>query len=105
MTASRVALARTTTARHRLEARRARSDTRDWQVKRRERTRRLIELGGLVAKAGLVELTDDDRAVLYGVMLEVAATLRSERREQALLIWRRRGKRAFEDEARVRADD
>jgi hypothetical protein len=74
-------------------------------VKRRERTRRLIELGGLVAKAGLVELTDDDRAVLYGVMLEVAATLRSERREQALLIWRRRGKRAFEDEARVRADD
>jgi hypothetical protein len=64
-------------------------------VKRRERTRQLIELGGLVAKAGLIELTDDDRAVLYGAMLEVAAALRGERRDQALLLWRRRGKRAF----------
>ncbi|MBW4655698.1 MAG: conjugal transfer protein TraD [Kaiparowitsia implicata GSE-PSE-MK54-09C] len=36
---------------------------REWQVKRRERTRQLIELGGLVVKAGLVELTDDDRAL------------------------------------------
>jgi hypothetical protein len=33
-------------------------------VQRRERTRHLIELGGLVQKAGLVELTDDDRATL-----------------------------------------
>jgi hypothetical protein len=31
-------------------------------VARRERTRHLIELGGLVQKAGLVELADDDRA-------------------------------------------
>jgi hypothetical protein len=36
---------------------------------RRERTRHLIELGGLVQKAGLVELADDDRATLYGAML------------------------------------
>jgi hypothetical protein len=28
-------------------------------IKRRERTHQLIELGGLVAKAGLVELADD----------------------------------------------
>jgi len=73
-------------------------------VKRRERTRQLIELGGLVAKAGLIDLTNDDRAVIYGVMLEVAATLRSERRDQALTLWRRRGKRTFEDEANVRAE-
>jgi hypothetical protein len=33
-------------------------------VKRRERTHHLIELGGLVAWAGLVELTDDDRGVI-----------------------------------------
>ncbi|MFD2429295.1 conjugal transfer protein TraD [Sphingobium scionense] len=39
---------------------------RDWAVKRRERTRHLIELGGLVIKAGLVDLVDDDRATLYG---------------------------------------
>jgi hypothetical protein len=71
-------------------------------VKWRERTRQLIEHGGLVAKAGLVDLTDDDRAVLYGVMLEVAAALRGERRDQALTLWRRRGKRAFDEEAASR---
>lgn len=69
---------------------------RDWVVKRRERTRQLIELGGLVAKAGLIELTDDDRAVIFGLLVEAAAIARSERREDALLLWRRRGKRAFE---------
>lgn len=65
-------------------------------VKRRQRTRELIELGGLVAKAGLIELTDDDRAVLFGVMIDAAATLKGEQRDQALTLWRRRGRRAFE---------
>jgi hypothetical protein len=64
-------------------------------VKRRERTRQLIELGGLVAKAGLVDLTDDDRAVVFGSLVEGAAKLRGERRTQALTLWRRRGQRAF----------
>lgn len=96
---SRKALARLTAARHRLEAVKARTDMREWQVKRRERTRQLIELGGLVAKAGLVELTDDDRATLYGAFLTVAAKLRGEDREQALMLWKRKGKRAFEAEA------
>jgi hypothetical protein len=31
----------------------ARHDMRTWQVKRRKRTRHLIELGGLVVKAGM----------------------------------------------------
>jgi hypothetical protein len=64
-------------------------------VKRRERTRQLIELGGLVAKARLVELADDDRSVIFGLLVEAAATLRGEERERALILWRRRGKRAF----------
>ena len=64
-------------------------------VKRRERTRQLIELGGLVAKSGLVELVDDDRAVILGLLVEGAAFLRSERGEEALTLWRRRGRRAF----------
>ena len=68
-------------------------------VKRRERTRYLIELGGLVVKAGLVELTDDDRATLYGAFLATAMMLRSEQREEALAGWRRRGSRMFEAEA------
>lgn len=66
-------------------------------MKRRERTRQLIELGGPVAKARLVELTEDNRAVIFGVLVEAAATLSSERRDQALALWRRRGRRAFED--------
>ena len=64
-------------------------------MKRRERTRQLIELGGLVAKADLIELTGDDRAVLFGLLVEAAATLRGEGREQQLSFWRRRGRRAF----------
>jgi hypothetical protein len=65
-------------------------------VKRRERIRQLIELGGLVAKAGLVDLTDDDRAVIFGLLTSAAATLRGESRDKAILLWGRRGKRAFD---------
>lgn len=72
-----------------------RHDARAWQVKRRERTRQLIELGGLVVKAELVELTGDDRAVILGLLIEAAAKLRGDDREQALTLWRRRGMRAF----------
>ena len=71
---------------------------REWVVKRRERTRHLIELGGLVVKAGLVDLTDDDRATLYGAFLTVANKLQGDDRDQALALWKRRGKRAFEGE-------
>jgi hypothetical protein len=66
-------------------------------VKRRERTRQLIELGGLIAKAELIELTGDDRAVILGLLIDAAARLRGEDREQALTLWRRRGLRAFSD--------
>lgn len=64
-------------------------------MKRRERTRQLIELGGLIAKAGLIELTGDDRAAIYGLLVEAAATLQGDRCDEALTLWRRRGKRAF----------
>lgn len=64
---------------------------------RRERTRHLIELGGLVQKSGLVDLTDDDRATLYGAMLDLAARARQDK--DVLMLWKRRGKRAFESEA------
>jgi hypothetical protein len=64
-------------------------------VKRRERTKQLIELGGLIVKADLVDLTQDDRAVILGALLNVAAKLRSDEREQARVLWRRAGKRAF----------
>lgn len=61
-------------ARH--QNQKSRTDRRDWVKTRRERTRHLIELGGLVQKAGLVDLTDDDRAVLLGAFLDLARYLR-----------------------------
>jgi hypothetical protein len=81
---------------HRVEASQRRTDTRQWVMDRRERTRHLIELGGLVQKARLVELTEDDRAVLLGAFLVVAAKLEGNERDQAITLWRRRGMRAFE---------
>ncbi|WP_205590121.1 conjugal transfer protein TraD [Sphingomonas paeninsulae] len=65
-------------------------------MKRRERTRQLIELGGLITKVGLIELTRDDRAMLYGALIEMAAQLRNDSGEQTAMLWRRRGKRAFD---------
>lgn len=85
--------------RHRLDAVRARTSTREWQVKRRERTKKLIELGGLIVKARLVDLTDDDRAMLYGALLGIADKLRSDDGAHASALWRRRGKRAFDVES------
>lgn len=74
---------------------------RDWALKRRTRTRHLIELGGLVIKAGLVELAADDRAALYGAFLAVAEKLRGKDRDRALAIWKQRGRQAFEADAGI----
>ena len=67
-------------------------------MERRERTRHLIELGGLVQKSGLVELADDERATLYGAMLDLAARAGGDDGATAMALWKRRGKRAFDDE-------
>lgn len=66
---------------------------RAWQVERRKRTRHLIELGGLVVKAGIVELTGDDRTVIYGALLWMADKLKSDEGERARGVWRKLGKR------------
>lgn len=99
MLATAQALRRTTVARHRCDAARARTDSRAWVVTRRERTRHLIELGGLVAKAGLINLAGDDRAVLLGAFLAAADRLAGEDRERAIELWGRRGRRALGAEA------
>ncbi len=83
----------------RAEAGQRRTDTRGWVVQRRDRTRHLIELGGLVQKAGLVDLADDDRATLYGAMLELAGRAQGDDASDVLALWKRRGKRAFDAEA------
>ncbi|PLP55703.1 conjugal transfer protein TraD [Mesorhizobium loti] len=68
---------------------------RNWQVERRRRTRKLIELGGLVVKAGIVELTNDDRAIIYGALLWMATKLKSEEGERARQLWAGKGEQAF----------
>jgi hypothetical protein len=69
---------------------------RTWQVERRKRTRHLIELGGLVVKAGVVDLTGNDRAMIYGALLWMVDKLKSEQGQQARALWVAKGKQAFE---------
>lgn len=76
---------------------------RTWQVERRKRTRHLIELGGLVVKAGIVDLTGDDRAMIYGAMLWMAEKLNSKEGERARDTWTKLGKMAFDAEQETKA--
>jgi Conjugal transfer protein TraD len=69
---------------------------RKWQVERRERTRRLIELGGLVAKSGIVDLMRDDRATILGALLWCADKLKSDQSERARVLWAAKGRLAFD---------
>jgi hypothetical protein len=69
---------------------------RTWQVERRKRTRRLIELGGLIVKARIVELAGDDRATILGALLWMADKLESGEGERARALWAAKGKQAFE---------
>ena len=69
---------------------------RAWQVERRKRTRHLIELGGLVVKAGIVDLTGDDRATIFGALLWMAVRLQGDQGERARALWAAKGKQAFE---------
>ncbi|WP_336947439.1 MULTISPECIES: conjugal transfer protein TraD [unclassified Asaia] len=72
---------------------------RDWVRTRRERTRHMIELGGLVQKAGLAGLTQDDRATLLGAFLDLASQLQGNSTTSPADLrtrWRRAGLRAFD---------
>ncbi|MCO6178433.1 conjugal transfer protein TraD [Ciceribacter sp. RN22] len=68
---------------------------RTWQVERRRRTRHLIELGGLVVKAGVVNLIGDERATIYGALVWMAEKLESDEGEKARTLWAEKGKLAF----------
>jgi Conjugal transfer protein TraD len=72
---------------------------RTWQIERRKRTRHLIELGGLVVKAGIVELTGDDRTMIFGALLWMADKLQSDQGEHTRSLWATKGKQAFGEES------
>ncbi len=76
----------------------ARSTSKDQAAARRARTRRLIELGGLVHKSGLTDRLHDDRAALYGALLTLVDLLDSPERQTAMAVWRRRGRRRFDSD-------
>jgi conjugative transfer protein TraD len=71
---------------------------RTWQVERRKRTRRLIELGGLVVKSGIVDLTGDDRATIFGALLWCIDKLKSDQGGRARALWIEKGKHALESD-------
>ncbi len=75
---------------------------RTWQVERRKRTRYLIELGGLIVKAGVVDLIGDERATILGALLWMADKLKSDQGERARALWAAKGKQAFEADPATR---
>ena len=69
---------------------------------RRARTRRLIELGGLVDKSGVepavLAVEPDARAVILGALLELADELRGSTSAGRVAAWRERGRVALRAE-------
>jgi hypothetical protein len=106
LTATRTALLRNWAARNRAQAARVRHDMRKWQVERRKRTRHLIELGALVVKAGVVDLTGDDRATILGALVWCTDKLKGDQGERARALWTEKGKQAFDMEraTQIRTD-
>lgn len=83
----------------RLEQQRARlqlEENRVREAERKARTRRLIEAGGIIDKAGLLEL---DANALYGALLGLATRLDD---AAEVARWQAEGGRAFEREAKAR---
>jgi hypothetical protein len=81
------------------------TDYRDWRQLRRQRTRLLIEYGGLVVKAGLPDRLEDDRATCLGGLLWLREQLDGHGDDSPAdlkLRWRRKGLRAFDQDAALK---
>ncbi|WP_244422217.1 conjugal transfer protein TraD [Bradyrhizobium sp. ORS 285] len=61
-----------------------------------------MELGGLVVKAGIVDLTGDDRATIFGALLWVAEKLKGDHSERARALWTAMGRQSFKIEVTMR---
>ena len=70
-------------------------------MNRRERTRQLIELGGIVKKSGFIEETKDDRALLLGLLLSVTRNLMHPQNEGLFNAWREEGRVALNNKKKV----
>jgi hypothetical protein len=84
----RSAINRTSAALQRLDHRR-------WVMDRRARTRKLIELGGLVQKSGLVTVANDDRALILGALISLVGELQDSQEKEKRANWRALGDAAL----------
>lgn len=75
-----------------------RNDPRPWVQDRRERTRHLIRLGGLVDKAGLPDLTGHQSNTLLGALLVLADRFANDHNGDFRETCRQRGRAAFDAE-------
>ena len=67
--------------------------------------RHLIELGGLVVKSGVADLTNDDRVTSFGALIWIADKLRSDDADRAKTLWAKNEKMAFvKEQARHEQD-
>ncbi len=64
-------------------------------MNRRERTRQLIELGGLVKKSGFIEESKNDRALLLGLLISVTRNLSLPQNLERFSAWREEGRAAL----------
>jgi len=64
--------------------------------------RHLIELGGLVVKSGIADLTGSDRTIVLGALIWIDDKLKKRRRRTGAATVGRKGKE--EQPARERAD-
>jgi hypothetical protein len=67
-------------------------------LERKKETRRKIQLGGLIKKAGI---DSEPTAILYGLLLEAAEQLESEEATEARKRWQIKGDIAFTQEIRI----
>jgi hypothetical protein len=61
----------------------------------RARTRKLIELGGLVQKSGLVTVANDDRALILGGLISLVEELQDHEKKVKRASWRALGEAAL----------
>lgn len=62
---------------------------------RKQDTRKKIQMGGLVIKAGLGFLHDDDKAILLGILVDAAGKLNSPGKEAYIAHYKELGEQSF----------
>lgn len=82
-----------------LQARLERQIARAKKMERAEDTRRKIQLGGLVVKAGLDDLASNE---MLGALLEIKDLIEGPESERNLRRFMRRGRAVFEEDERVK---